>query len=559
MEENLHKDNLEEFFKNSFNEENIGPPDDQWDVPSDDVWSGINKTINPTSAPAAPFTFNLKWFMAAAASILILGLVYYNYTLQKQISNLTEVIENQENTIDKLEKMVLEKGQMEEGNNGVKSEGESNLVENGKKEKSGNIEEFSSVLLQNNTSKTFDESSQQDDSGVTSNQNYSQKSTSNQQNGVKGKSINNSQSINPSIDKSTIKKDIAKRDQKVEASSVAVVKENASLENVKSEGSISKQENQNNIGLNPSGLQENTIVILTPLSSKIIFAEANSPSKDITLDMLPVSEEVFKPSTSSITRTGFYVGAHIAPTYGYRNIKSVDGPVLRRLLIQQEKAIYSVSLGMKAGYQFSKNWSVETGLNYYKNTVQSMHRAQVRYESQIERLNSDGSYDSNYHLRLSTSYGEIETDVALTRSSDVQIDQNEYINLVLKTQQELKNLGIPIAVRYRTAGNKFHFSAKAGFSANFTLQKDVTVKAAAVTRNGVKHRRTIIDKQFSGLKTTTFDVLFGIGLDYDISKNLSIYFEPTAMHSINPVYNLNGKIKTYPIVASLNIGLAYRF
>ena len=188
-----------------------------------------------------------------------------------------------------------------------------------------------------------------------------------------------------------------------------------------------------------------------------------------------------------------------------------------------------------------------------------MHRTQVRYESQTERLNSDGNYESNYHVNLPTSFGEIETDVALTRSSSTQIQQNDYINLVLKTQQELKNLGVPIAIRYRTAGNKFHFSVKAGVSANFILQKDVTVKAAAVTRNGFQHRRTIIDKQFSGLKNTTFDVLFGMGLDYDISNNLSIYFEPTVTHSINPVYNLNGKIKTYPIVASLNIGLAYRF
>ena len=73
MEENLHKDNLEEFFKNSFEDENIDSPNDQWDVPSDDVWSGINEKIKPATKPAAPSVFKLKWLMAAAASILILG------------------------------------------------------------------------------------------------------------------------------------------------------------------------------------------------------------------------------------------------------------------------------------------------------------------------------------------------------------------------------------------------------------------------------------------------------------------------------------------------------
>jgi len=229
------------------------------------------------------------------------------------------------------------------------------------------------------------------------------------------------------------------------------------------------------------------------------------------------------------------------------------------MLNDQEKANYSVSFGLKAGYQFSKNWSVETGLNYYKNSVESMHRAQIRYQSQIERLNSDGNYDSNYQLKLATSYGVIETDVALTRNSDSVIDQNDYINLVIKTRQELKNLSIPIAVRFRTAGNKLHFSAKAGFAANFILEKDVIVKAAVVNRMGIHHRRTLVDKKFSGLKNTTVDLLLGIGLDYDISKNMSVYFEPTFTHSLSPVYNLNGKIKTYPIVAALNLGVCYKF
>jgi predicted porin len=76
---------------------------------------------------------------------------------------------------------------------------------------------------------------------------------------------------------------------------------------------------------------------------------------------------------------------------------------------------------------------------------------------------------------------------------------------------------------------------------------------------GVHHRRTIVEQKFSGLKNTTLDFLFGIGADYDISKNMSIYFEPTVIRSINPVYNLNGRIKTYPIVVSVNIGLSYRF
>jgi Outer membrane protein beta-barrel domain len=549
MEENLHKDNLEEFFKNSFENENIDPSDDQWDVPSDDVWSGINNSINPVNTPNPAPVLNIKTFLAVAAGILLLGLVYYNYTLQNQISELNQIIENQVNTIEKLEKMVLENGMTEDG------EGKDGKTENGMTEDGGWSEEFSNTVFENEGSKTTEKSSSQSNSKVTSNQNNSQENNSKEQNGSTNKSQNNPNFAVPPVDKSNKKKDIAEGGLKTGKSSNLTTNNDSNAKDSQLKSSNLKQEKPTNNPSNSSELLENSITVLTPLASKMIYAESNSQDEEITLGLLPVPEIPGSPSF----KAGFYVGAHIAPTYTYRNIKSVDGPVLRRLLNDQETATYSVGIGLKAGYQFSKNWSVETGLNYYKNTIQAMHRAQIRYESQIERLNSDGNYDSNYQLNLTTSYGEIVTDVAITRNSDTQIDQNDYINLVLKTQQELKYLGVPIAVRFRTAGNKFHFSAKAGFSTNFILQKEVIVKAAVVNRDGIHHRRTLIDKKFTGLKNTTIDVLFGLGVDYDVSKNLSIYFEPTITRSLSPVYQIRGKIKTYPIVTALNIGLSYRF
>ena len=65
MEENLHKDNLEEFFKNSFNDENMIPSDDQWDEPSDACLDKESiESIKPAGLLSLPFphlSFNLKW------------------------------------------------------------------------------------------------------------------------------------------------------------------------------------------------------------------------------------------------------------------------------------------------------------------------------------------------------------------------------------------------------------------------------------------------------------------------------------------------------------------
>lgn len=529
MEENLHKDNLEDFFKKSFDDENPEPSDDQWDVPSDAVWSGINKKISSSEVPAS--VFNFKRLMAIAAGILILFLVYYNYTLQKQVAQLKELVEIQENKINELTTEKQGNGSSENGG----------LEDRGKEETTGERLEKSDFETSQNSSQTGH--FQNDQRGVPE-----------QQAAEHEISHKSAQLNNQPVENSNKQKAVANDNLIVKAAPNEVT-EMIDLHAIEP---ITEGQNQKNTASYKPESESNSVV-LAPLPAKVTLAEVNGKPQEIKLIPLPATETAFETTGSALTQTGFYAGVHIAPTYSYRNVKSVDGPVLRRLLNEKEQADYSVALGLKAGYQFSKNWSVETGLNYYKNTVQSLHRAQVRYERQLERLNGDGDYDSNYRLNLSTSYGEIETDVALTRSASTAIDQNDYINLVLKTNQELKYLGVPVALRYRTTGNKFHFSAKAGVSANFILQKDVTIQAAQVKRTGVHHRRTIVDKKFEGLKNTTFDFMFGIGADYDLSTNWSIYFEPVVTHSLSPVYNLNGKIKTYPIVASLNIGLSYKF
>ena len=45
MDENLHKDNLEDFFKKSFEQLNQEAPDGDWDTPSNEVWEGVESGL----------------------------------------------------------------------------------------------------------------------------------------------------------------------------------------------------------------------------------------------------------------------------------------------------------------------------------------------------------------------------------------------------------------------------------------------------------------------------------------------------------------------------------
>lgn len=103
MDENLHKDNLEEFFKKSFEELDKQSAKD-WDTPSTQVWEGINKGINPVSGASL---FSLTWTkisVAAAISILLISIG----VLVNQNANLSDQLNEQAAVIEKLQEAVIE-------------------------------------------------------------------------------------------------------------------------------------------------------------------------------------------------------------------------------------------------------------------------------------------------------------------------------------------------------------------------------------------------------------------------------------------------------------------
>ena len=100
MDENLHKDNLEEFFKKSFEELDKQSAED-WDMPTEQVWVGIDKGITSASS-AGLFSFSwTKLSVAAAIGVLLISvgvLINQNAHLSNQLNEQAAVIEElQEN------------------------------------------------------------------------------------------------------------------------------------------------------------------------------------------------------------------------------------------------------------------------------------------------------------------------------------------------------------------------------------------------------------------------------------------------------------------------------
>ena len=254
----------------------------------------------------------------------------------------------------------------------------------------------------------------------------------------------------------------------------------------------------------------------------------------------------------------FFAGIYYAPAISYRNIIEPNR-LRRRILDEQEKpGKVLLSGGLRLGYRLASRWTLETGLQLTKTEVESLHRARLAYDRNQEIQNASGGYDSNYRMTLSTSFGEVATDVALTRNAATTIPANLPTFVLFELKQNFTQLRIPLTVRYELGGQQLRCFIRSGFAANLILDQQIQISRIGLNRAGLRPRQTRIVKKFEGLNDKTLDYLIAFGLSYQASPSISLMLEPSFLQSLTPAFE-KGTSKTYPNLLSLNIGVNYHF
>lgn len=293
---------------------------------------------------------------------------------------------------------------------------------------------------------------------------------------------------------------------------------------------------------------------LTTLTALPLFAESTKKNQ---LLSPPVSLPV-DTGEGTGRKGAFYAGLYFAPALSYRIVREPQQR-FRGVWNDQEQPDNTFAAGgLKLGYQLSERWALEIGAHYSRTSVRSSHRQVLNYDRQRERRNASGGYDSEYQMRLSTSFGEVETDVALSRAASTTIPLNTPTLILFDLEQEFSYLRIPVIASYRMGQGRLKMALRAGLGANFLVDKELTVNQVRSNRTGLKHRRTDITDKFKGLDNMSFDALFGVGLDYALTPHFSLILEPTFIQSLQATYQLD-RSRTYPYIISLNIGGQYYF
>lgn len=240
------------------------------------------------------------------------------------------------------------------------------------------------------------------------------------------------------------------------------------------------------------------------------------------------------------------LGAQFAPVKSYREISPNYGSNAasgnqdpEADYNNTEEALNSYAGGLNIDYNFSGNWSFQSGM----------------YFSRIGQVNSDGlQFDAkNNELILSsisTSTGNINViidrvpeNVRKITSPKDTIDMSGVENV--RIVQNFDLLEIPFLLRYKILNRKLSMSFSGGLSPAYLLDNSTYLE--------LEDRKYDVGNS-GNLNSMIFNTSLGLGIEYLFTDKLSISLEPTFKYSLNPINN-NSDFSYHPYSFSWFTGI----
>jgi hypothetical protein len=269
----------------------------------------------------------------------------------------------------------------------------------------------------------------------------------------------------------------------------------------------------------------------------------------------PINEKL-SARNDKIPGSRWSVGALISPTY-YSRISSGNNEALASI-IASDQAVVSYTGGVALSYKVNRRLTVSSGV-YYSSIGQQLNGI-IAYSGFSDHINTKGARN----FLIETINGTIQAsnadvyladnmtgDRVITRyTKDVfdPVKSNlDYIDNSLI--QNFSYLELPVLLRYKIIDKTIDLNIIGGMSTNLLVGNSV-----AATPDGQK----IPVGDTEGLNSLTFSSSFGMGMEYNFSKSISVSLEPTLRYYLNPFSEIPG-IKVHPYSFGIFSGLTYKF
>jgi len=206
-----------------------------------------------------------------------------------------------------------------------------------------------------------------------------------------------------------------------------------------------------------------------------------------------------------------------------------------------EKSLMSFSGGINVNYQFTRRWSIESGLFY------------SQYRQMAENLKGSSFYGLQDDMSVYTpegirsvqqgGIGETGTSSVIGKSMD-----QTYYSLSLDYRSNYEYLELPLIVRYRVIDRKLGLDVFSGITTNFLVGNKSSI---------IYNDNDLWTGTTDGISPMLYNATIGLGVNYDLFHNLSFNIEPTFKYSITT--DESTSLIKYPYRIAIFAGFSYRF
>lgn len=519
MDKNLHKDNLEEFFRRSFEEQKSMPPEEGWDLPSDDVWGGIAGSI---SGGSSGLLFLQSWKVWAVAASVLLGTVIFQFlshqnqlnTLSTELTQQQEMIESLNAKLGKERQISNEKAVVDKTENTEKSDLNPNEI-NSENSFQNPIKTTDNQLVKNKTTaqKSGTDFAEKSNSKINSEESQAQNNT------IKSEINSNPEKPNPEInitektDSNPLKKDAVEpvKKQRIFAGDFAKL----------------------------------------PAKNSLV---STSNSTQLNLPNL----EGLTPEYPTTETSKFSVTAYASPAFAKRVLKNNRLNIVRPFG-EAERTEASYNTGLNFNYNLNNKWAVFTGGNYQKLRLSASHVFGFRYsKDKTVGTPTNDKIVTDHEPEIESSYGALTAEIRV-QSDGTDVKENDLIVARARSVQVLRNVGLVAGIARRFEFGRWSLGLKVAAVPTWKLSNEVNLKDLTLPNRLVVKRLNIREKKFNNkLNNFTLDAQIGAGIAYKITPELSLAFEPTYRTNVTPFYETNhreARISSW----ALQTGLTYSF
>lgn len=263
----------------------------------------------------------------------------------------------------------------------------------------------------------------------------------------------------------------------------------------------------------------------------------------------PLTDFTFEDRPEEKTTTSRWsIGGSFAPVYAYRNIQinaeelppDVNPDI--NYYNDAEEPMYSYSGGLDLSVQMKDKWEFQTGL--YLSSLGQVNQDVIAFEM-------EGVKDL---LKTSTSTGMIQ--IVTSSLPEEFVDQSirrdsltDAVYISSDIRQTFTYLELPLLVRYSFLDRRFGLHLTGGLSPGI-----MTDYKAQFTYEGEQ-----IDLDNEGdFSTMIYNSQVGLGLNYHITRSLSINLDPSFKYSLNSIRK-DHSIQYHPYSISVFTGIRYSF